>query len=278
MYYAQVKGLSLPAAYHKALVALQEYGEVVPCPDYNTEILECSMDMVVEHPLLEPMISKCGIYTPKDLQQYILEVKDGILDFMIGKGKNAWEYTYHERIVEQIPFVVEELERNIWSRRAVIDVRKNGVDMFNEHPACLQHIQFIARCEDKRGGAPKLDMIVTMRSNDATQATFMNAFGFILGIQKVVADKLGLEVGHYVHRVGSFHCYKAHWNTLKSATDKIKERKHIDMCYYYDIANCSDEYDLKKAEETGTWRPMMLKSLKDIEELVQDQKDKYGVK
>ena len=49
MYYAQVKGLSLPAAYHKALVALQEYGEVVPCPDYNTEILECSMDMVVEH-------------------------------------------------------------------------------------------------------------------------------------------------------------------------------------------------------------------------------------
>ena len=73
MNYVQVKGMSLPDTYHKALVALKEYGDIVPCPDYNTEMIECSMDMIVQKPLLEPMISKCGIYSPKDLQQYMLE-------------------------------------------------------------------------------------------------------------------------------------------------------------------------------------------------------------
>ena len=78
MNYVQVKGMSLPDTYHKALVALKEYGDIVPCPDYNTEMIECSMDMIVQKPLLEPMISKCGIYSPKDLQQYLLEIKEGI--------------------------------------------------------------------------------------------------------------------------------------------------------------------------------------------------------
>ena len=57
MNYVQVKGMSLPDTYHKALVALKEYGNIVPCPDYNTEMIECSMDMIVQKPLLEPMIS-----------------------------------------------------------------------------------------------------------------------------------------------------------------------------------------------------------------------------
>lgn len=274
MNYITVHGIDLPRAYHKALVALLDWGEATPCPDYNTEILECSMDMIVDHPLWEPMISKCGIYGPKDLQQYIMEIKDGIFDFIIGKGENLWEYTYHERIAKQVPFVIEELERNIWSRRAVIDVRKNSVDMFNNHPACLQHIQFLARKEWKNT-EPKLDMIVTMRSNDATQATFMNAFGFIMGLQKVVADKLGLEVGHYVHRVGSFHAYKNHWDKLRQAVNKIKDEKvkHTDLCYYYDLhkLDCLPEGSVQE------WRPMMEEAITEIEQLVKDEKEKYGV-
>lgn len=282
MRYIQVEGDTLPDAYHQALVNLSILGEIAECPDYNTRILECGMEMIVENPLKEPMISKCGIYTPKDLQQYVLEIKDGILDFMIGKGKNAWEYTYHERIADQIPFVIEELQRNMWSRRAVIDVRNTAVDTTNEHPACLQHIQFMVRYKD---GEPKLDMVVMMRSNDAVQATFMNAFGFILGIQKVVADKLGFEVGNYVHRVVSFHAYEKDWEKLKKYRVRIldhifqKDKLTFPLTLCYDWSNIKgiDEQD-KLIDKVPQWRPMMEDAMEEINTLVQDQKDKYGVK
>ena len=284
MKYIQVEGDTLPQAYHKALANLYLHGEIAQCPDYNTRILECGMEMVVNNPLKEPMISVCGIYQPKDLQQYILEVKDGILDFMIGQGENAWEYTYHERITDQIPFVVEELQRNMWSRRAVIDVRKTEVDTANDHPACLQHIQFLVRPVKNE---LKLDMVVMMRSNDAMQATFMNAFGFILGIQKVVADKLGYEVGHYVHRVVSFHAYEKNWKELEhcynsvlniwdSETDEV-DPYQLTICYDYNNVEGLDNQD-KILGKIPEWRPMMEDAMEEINALIQDQKDKYGVK
>ena len=40
-----VKGRTLPEAYHAALKELDEYGEISPCPDYNTNQKELSMTM-----------------------------------------------------------------------------------------------------------------------------------------------------------------------------------------------------------------------------------------
>ena len=116
-------------------------------------------------------------------------------------------------------------------------------------------------------------MIVTMRSNDATQATFMNAFGFIMGLQKLIADNLGLELGHYVHRVGSFHAYKTHWKELFHAVSKIKESETKDLCYYYDSHNSN----YLPKEPFVEWRPMMEASMEEIMRLVKDEKEKYGV-
>ena len=53
--------------------------------------------MIVQNPLAEPRISKLFFGGPEDLQQYIMEMLDGILDFEIERGK--WKYTYHDRIV-----------------------------------------------------------------------------------------------------------------------------------------------------------------------------------
>ena len=49
-------GQTLPEAYHETLIALERWGDIVPCPDYNTSQKEVSMTMVVEEPLAEPMI------------------------------------------------------------------------------------------------------------------------------------------------------------------------------------------------------------------------------
>ena len=221
-------GSNLPEAYHMAILELHNQGQVLSCNDWNQQQKECSMTMVVEHPFNEPMISRLFIGGFKELQQYVMEVLDGILDFKIGHG-NSWEYTYHDRIVNftnnsgsfnQLEFVITELRRNPDSRRAVITLRDNNVDPFNSHPACLQHIQYFIRNE-------KLHCKVLMRSNDAAEATFMNAFAFIM-LQKKVADALGIEVGTYTHRANSFHCYEKDFKLLERYVASIVKAVQFD--------------------------------------------------
>lgn len=219
-------GITLPEAYHEALVSLQRWGEVVPCPDYNTNQKEVSMTMVVEEPLAEPMISRFMIAGPKELEQYRQEMLDGILDFEVMRGK--WPYTYHERMANQIPFIIEELKRNPHSRRATINVRYL-IDSRSDDPACLQHIQYFIR-------DGKLHCKVLFRSNDACRAAYMNAFALVM-LQKRIADELGVEMGTYTHRANSFHCYAENYGVLESYAERI--RSGVNVTYPY--AGCWDE-------------------------------------
>jgi len=157
--------------------------------------------------------------------QYTLEITDGILDFKIGDGL-CWEYTYHNRFAYQLPWVYEELKRNPYSRRAVMNIRDFKVDTSNEHPACLQSIQFLIRDE-------KLHMKVMMRSNDAVQATFMNAVGFI-SLQKKVAKDLGYEVGSYTHTAHSFHAYERCFEILDKYVSDINSKPIDEITYEYE--------------------------------------------
>lgn len=215
-----VVGRTLPDTYHEALKVLHEFGESVPCPDYNTEQIEIGMTMVVQNPLSEPMISRCGIFGTYELQQYVMEMLDGILDFEVDYGK--WEYTYHRRYGYQVEAVIDELRRNPYTRRAVLTIRKS-VDICMDDPPCLQHIQYFIR-----NGA--LDCDVLFRSNDAVKATFMNAFALIM-LQKRMADTLGIDVGTYTHRANSFHCYKKDIPLLQHYVRRINDESDITYSY-----------------------------------------------
>ena len=217
-------GFTLPEAYHKALRKLYRAGRLVECPDYNTTQREMSMTMVVEKPLSEPMISKMIPCGPRELEQYRMEMLDGILDFEVEKGN--WTYTYHQRMEDQFDFIVKELKRNPDSRRAVIVVRDKETDMASSDPACLQHIQYFIR-------DGKLHCKVLFRSNDAVKATFMNAFALIM-LQKRFADELGVEMGTYVHRANSFHCYERDFDLLESYVNRIQTSDLEDVTYEYD--------------------------------------------
>ena len=251
----EVVGNTLSEAYHRALFILYTYGKEVECPDYNQNIIEMPMTIIVEHPLEEPMISKIFPGGHHELQQYTMEICDGILDFMVGAADNVWEYTYHQRIGNQLDFIINELRRNPWSRRAVIDIRDNEVDQKNEHPACLQHIQFMIRDD-------KLDMYVTMRSNDAYEATFMNAFGFIM-LQKKVADMLDVAVGRYEHRANSFHVYQKNWEQFEKAVWKI--------------ANCGADDESLTYEYDGFYDELMKEEVGSIMQMVNELKERYEI-
>ena len=215
---------SLPEAYHEALWRLYEFGTVTDCPDYNTTQKEISMTMMVVDPLAEPMISRLIPCGPRELEQYRMEILDGILDFEVEKGN--WAYTYHQRMADQFDFIVNELKRNPDSRRAVIVVRDKEVDMPSSDPACLQHIQYFIR-----DGA--LHCKVLFRSNDAVKAAFMNAFALIM-LQKRFADQLGVEMGTYTHRANSFHVYERDFELLKSYVKRMYNSDPDDLTFEYE--------------------------------------------
>lgn len=88
------------------------------------------------------------------------------------------------------------------SRQAVIhikearDIIKNPTKDLN----CTIALQFLVRNN-------KLDLIVTMRSNDIWLGLPYDLFNFTC-MQMQMAMELGIEVGTYYHNAGSLHMYK----------------------------------------------------------------------
>ena len=224
-----VEGRTLPEAYHKALLALVE-APVIPCPDWNTEQKEVSMTYVVTEPMAEPMISRLFFGDPQSLEQYRQEMLDGIMDFEIDRGN--WVYTYHARYAPQYQFIIDELKRNPWSRRAVMDIR-SPEDMGSDDPACWQHAQYFVR-----DGA--LHCKILFRSNDACKASYMNAFALIL-LQKRIADALGLPMGTYTHRANSFHCYARDFALLDGYIQRIRNGDDLEFDYEGDWDELMEE-------------------------------------
>jgi len=248
-----IEGQTLPEAYHKALKTLVKEGDIVDCPDYDQKQKECTMTVRVDEPLAEPRISKLLICGPKELRQYEFEMLDGILDFVIGKADNLWEYTYHQRYAPHLDFVIQDLKREPYSRRAVISVRDNEVDSKNTHPACLQSIQYFIR-------DGKLDCCVLFRSNDLPEAFFMNAFALIK-LQEKVAAELGVPVGTYSHRSNSMHAYEKNFGLIEGYVHRLETEAEEDLLYEYE----------------GFFKDMMREYDEEIMEMVAKKREQYGL-
>ena len=242
---------TLPQAYHHALWVLSNVGSVVDCPDYNTRCKEIGMAMCITEPLKEPMISRCIPCGPEDLQQYVMEMLDGIMDFEVERGN--WAYTYHDRYAVQIPAVIDELKRDPNSRRAVMVIMQPN-DICSSDPPCLQHIQYTIRKTPKHPDG-QLNCFVLFRSNDAVKATFMNAFALIM-LQKRIADEIGISVGTYLHRANSFHAYERDWDLLDSYA-----LRNLQNTYFYD----------------GDWKEQMEDAIPSILDKVNKQREKGDI-
>ena len=239
----------LTEAYHSALETLETQGTIIDCSDWNQKQKECAMTVHVEEPSAEPMISRLIIGGPYDLQRYVMELVDGILDFKINEG---WDYTYHDRYTKYLPFIIDELTRNRESRRAVISIRDNEVDSLNKDAACMQSMQFFIRNN-------RLDLMVLFRSNDLPEAFFFNAFGLIM-LQERIAGRLGVETGTYTHRSNSMHCYEKDFTLLKNFVKTINEKPFEDTCFNY----------------RGDWDELMEAEIPNVEKLVKNLRKQPG--
>ena len=188
---------------------------------------DATMVVTVEDPLSEPMIHKDFPGGLEDLQEYVMEVVEGIKDHLVRDPDDVedtrWEYTYHGRLfrytapgtapVDQIETMAQKLARTPHTRRAQAVTWKVWEDNACYDPACLQSVW--CRLVEHGSSGWALNCNVRFRSNDAYKAGFMNMFALVQ-LQGRIAARVGellgqpVMLGRYVHMADSYHIYGAY--------------------------------------------------------------------
>jgi thymidylate synthase len=192
---------------------------------------DATMMITITDPLSEPMIHKDFPGGPIELQEYVMEVCEGIKDHLVRDPNDPkdtrWEYTYHQRLfaytvpsltpLDQIENLCQKLAKTPHSRRAQAVTWKVWEDNDCYDPACLQSIWCRLLPEQ---GRPVLSMNVRFRSNDAYKAAFMNMFALIQ-LQRRIARRISeltgteVELGRYCHLADSYHIYGSYFKEFQ---------------------------------------------------------------
>jgi thymidylate synthase len=204
---------------------------------------DCSMTVVIRNPLAEPMIHRDMPGGLEDLQEYVMEVLDGIKDHCVrdtvaDPEDTRWEYTYHQRLFDysipmrdekfdQIELLAKKLATTPHTRRAQAITWKVWEDNDCYDPACLQSIWCrLAQGQD----AWYLNTNIRFRSNDAYKAALMNMFAFIQ-LQKKIASRISelsgrvVKLGRYVHHADSYHIYGSYFTEFENRFLKGMEKR-----------------------------------------------------
>ncbi len=199
------------------------------------------MIITIMDPLKEPMIHKDFPGGPEDLQEYVMEVCEGIKDHLVRDPNDPedtrWEYTYSQRLFayevptfkpfDQIEMMCQKLAETPYTRRAQAITWKVWEDNKFYDPACMQSLWTRIIEED---GESVLSMNVRFRSNDAYKAAFMNIFALVQLQQKIaqrVSELSGkpVQVGRYCHMVDSYHLYGSYFEEFERRFLNLLEKR-----------------------------------------------------
>jgi thymidylate synthase len=233
---------------------------------------DATMILTITDPLKEPMIHKDFPGGPLELQEYVMEVLDGIKDHQVRDPNDPkdtrWEYTYHQRLfaytvpglkpLDQIEILGQKLARTPHTRRAQAITWKVWEDNDCYDPACLQSIW--CRMVEEAGEAV-LSMNVRFRSNDAYKAAFMNIFALVQ-LQRRIAARIAelsgrpVAVGRYVHMVDSYHIYGSYFKEFTARFLGALEKRTFEQrtMNYSDLKDMMEEARpmiLEKAASMG---------------------------
>jgi thymidylate synthase len=137
------------------------------------------------------------------IPQYRQDAEEGILHGAYGPRIHNMRGS-----INQLNNVVALLRDNPSTKRAVIQLfdASDIVQRYKEIP-CTTALQFLIR--DNR-----LVIVVTMRSNDAYKGLPHDVFCFSM-IQEMLAARLEVEVGEYLHFAASMHVYDDSTDAMK---------------------------------------------------------------
>jgi thymidylate synthase len=220
---------------------------------------DATMFITITDPLQEPMIHKDFPGGPLELQEYVMEVCDGIKDHLVRNPDDPkdtrWEYTYHQRLFnyqvpslkpfDQIEALCQKLARTPHTRRAQAITWKVWEDNDCYDPACLQSIW--CRILEQEG-QPVLSMNVRFRSNDAYKAAFMNIFALVQLQQRIAARIAALTgravaLGRYVHTVDSYHIYGSYFKEFEGRFLGALQKRSFEQrtLHYADLRQMMEE-------------------------------------
>jgi thymidylate synthase len=233
---------------------------------------DATMIITITDPLQEPMIHKDFPGGPEDLQEYVMEVCEGIKDHLVRDPNDPedtrWEYTYHQRLFayevpstltfDQIEIMCQKLAETPYTRRAQAITWKVWEDNSCYDPACLQSLW--TRIIEENG-EPTLSMNVRFRSNDAYKAAFMNIFALVQ-LQKTIAERISelsgtsVKLGRYCHMVDSYHLYGSYFQEFENRFLRMLEKRTFERrtaCYadWREMMEGARQQILEKAKNMG---------------------------
>jgi thymidylate synthase len=121
------------------------------------------------------------------------------------------------REVDQIKYVIEEIERNPNSRRLVVNAWEPGNATKSKLPPC--HYTFVFNVTDK-----KLNCHLTQRSGDIALGIPFNLAAYSI-LTQLIAQQTGLEVGQFAHTIVDAHIYVGDKGTEMEKYDHLEGLK-----------------------------------------------------
>ena len=220
------EGDCIARAWENSLVALyQSGGELATEYDApgDPPSKDATMLVTVHDPLSEPRIHMDLPGGFEDLEEYVMEVREGIKDHLVRDPTDPtdtrWEYTYQPasfRLRRAGPAA---------DRPDRADGRPGG-QVAAHASGAGDHLEGLGRQRLLRPGLPPeplvpdhagrgeqvLSMNVRFRSNDAYKAALMNIFALVR-LQEQIAERISelsgetVRVGRYCHLADSYHIY-----------------------------------------------------------------------
>ena len=233
---------------------------------------DATMIITVSEPLAEPMIHRDMPGGFEDLEEYVMEVCQGIKDHCVrdpdDTSDTRWEYTYHQRLfsyevptlelIDQIEGICRQLADTPYTRRAQAITWKVWEDQDCYDPACLQSVW--CRITEQEG-RQVLSMNVRFRSNDAYKAAFMNIFALVQ-LQRNIALRIAeltgrlVALGRYCHVADSYHIYGSNLEEfqsrfLRALEHRTFEKRTVRYADVKQIMEAARPAILQKAEKMG---------------------------
>lgn len=244
-----VKATTLGEAWEKAVRLMMQkgYDRFVKAPEYQTWSKDSPMFIHVKNPLKEPRISKKAPITLKVAEEYAKNLING----MPKEKENQFDYTYYSRlrcypdclIRAGIPNITDEQETKDFVNKISkgkciiqkIDQVDKAIKIFKKDPTrrtVVMHtwipLRDLAKFTPQRKDTSspclvlihpqitenKLHFNIVMKTNDLYSAWSSNAFAFT-ALQKYMADKLNIEVGHYTHFSVAMQIYEEVYDAAK---------------------------------------------------------------
>lgn len=181
------------AQYKLSQACMLGYGQFVQHGEFaNTETFRVQSEPV--HVLIKEPLNFFDL--PKEIPFSVIEEYE--LDLLNPVNDDPADYTYGERIMQQLPAVMQMLADSPATNQAIVEVAQPS-DIKLEHMPCLRSFQFVLY----RG---RLNMIVNFRSNDVGEAFIINHGGLAL-ILRDVAEFAGISPGEYHYFSPGAHLY-----------------------------------------------------------------------